>query len=329
MNAIELPAMVGTDPLGFLSALGVLRLLADHEDRCTRLSWDRTSGTAIVHTTIDSVEELGEWLVSVALSTPHDGVLPGADPSIPVKKMGTAGRDPMRPPRHEFEALVAQVHSADATWGPRWLEVIVTDLACDRDGRVALTPWMSPSGQQTVRTFFEKPLDQIRRDSMLLRDAPQTWRRVAGYSGEYLDQRAINDAAADVTGRSSEMGAPGPTWLAAMALPLLRTSGSGGQEVLGSLWGNGRSGRDFSPSLAIWPLWEPALDIDAVAVLLEHPVLRQRDSAVDRRLRALGVFRRAAAQRRQIPGRKFRGVLAPAEVPRTDHGRPTPPRDGA
>ncbi|ROO62540.1 hypothetical protein EDC02_4521 [Micromonospora sp. Llam0] len=39
-DPIELPALDGRDPLGFLAALGTLRLLADHHDPVTALSFD-------------------------------------------------------------------------------------------------------------------------------------------------------------------------------------------------------------------------------------------------------------------------------------------------
>jgi hypothetical protein len=95
-----------------------------------------------------------------------------------------------------------------------------------------------------------------------------------------------------------------------MALPLLRVSGDGADDLWGTLWGSlpGAEGRARGRKVAIWPLWDSPLDLDAVRVLIEHPALRTTTD--DPALRALGVFRLSDAQRR-LEGRIFRGVLAP------------------
>lgn len=309
---LELPAMLGTDPLGFLAGLGAFRLLVDHHDADTRLSWSRVTGTAVLHTDLPSLDALGALLVEVAEAITGDAVLPGVAGGFPYPRRGNSGPDPMRPPRDGYRGLAADTEQRFGGEAQRWLEVITTDLAADNEGKAALTPWMAPSGQQAVSTFFAKPLELIRTNATLLAESTTDWPRIERYTGEYLDYRAINDAAETADGEPTKLGAPGPTWLAAMALPLLRLSGSG-TEVGGTLWhtvrdDDGRRAR----RVAIWPLWEPALDVDAVQVLLEHPLLRPREERIpglNDELRVLGVFRVCAATRR--PGKKSAGVLAP------------------
>jgi hypothetical protein len=132
------------------------------------------------------------------------------------------------------------------------------------------------------------------------------WRRHEGFTGEYLDHRVLNDAAASATGKSGERGVPGATWLAVMAIPLLRVAVDRGRAG-GTLWR--RRGQE---SVAVWPLWQPALDVAAVRVLLEHPAVKADAGGEDwARLRALGVFQLGGAKRRAVPRRKSAGVLVP------------------
>ena len=48
MTAIACPALDGREPLGFLAALGTLRLLADHADPAATLHWSTTDASAVV-----------------------------------------------------------------------------------------------------------------------------------------------------------------------------------------------------------------------------------------------------------------------------------------
>ena len=150
----------------------------------------------------------------------------------------------MRRPRQQFRELVAEISEFDAAAASDWLPCLMTDLAADSQGRADLTPFCAPSGKQNLRTFFEKSLSAIRSDPSLLHDAVTAWRRVEGFTGEYFDHRVINSAADDPAGRSgAERGVPGATWLATMAIPLLRIAGDG-RRIEAALWyRHGRRGR--------------------------------------------------------------------------------------
>jgi CRISPR-associated endonuclease/helicase Cas3 len=269
----------------------------------------------VLHTDLPSLDALGAFLVGTVQTLTDDAVLPGVAAGFPYPRRSQSGPDPMRPPRDRYRDLAADAERRFGGDAQRWLEVIATDLAVDNEGKAALTPWMAPSGKQAVSTFFAKPLELIRKNTALLTECTTYWQRIEGYTGEYLDYRAVNDAAATAEGESTELGAPGPTWLAAMALPLLRVSGSG-TEVGGALWHTVLvdDGRRRPRRFVIWPLWEPALDAHAVQALLEHSALRPRQERipeVDDELRVLGVFRVCAAMRQPLQGRKSAGVLAP------------------
>jgi hypothetical protein len=308
-TAVELPALDGRDPLGFLAALGLLRIIRGEQCTNVGLSFSDTAGTATLHSPLTSIDEIASELNTVIARAAGDTAIVGVDARFPLRKSGS-GPDPMRVPRHEFPRLVERVSALGHEAG-EWLSVLVTDLAVDRQGRVALTPFTAPSGQQSLRTFFTTSLQFVRKEPCLLKEALEGWRRVDGFTGEYLDHRVIRDAADHPSGKSVEAGVPGATWLATMALPLLRLTGDGTRPNA-TLWHS-----DARRSVMLWPLWRQTLDQHAVRILLQHAAVRP--IAIDplrvnkERLRPLGVFEVCGAER-QHEGRKSAGVLAPVTV---------------
>lgn len=205
-----------------------------------------------------------------------------------------------------------EVRAVDARAASEWMPSLLTDLAVDRQGRADLTPFCAPSGKQSLRTFFGKPLQAVRNEPSRLRDALVMWRRLEGFTGEYFDHRVVNSAADDPEGRAgAERGVPGATWLATMAIPFLRLAGDG-ERVEATLWH--RIGRR---RVMLWPLWDQPLDVDAIRVLIEHSCLipvDDRPTLDGSAWPALGIFAAYAAERQELPRRKFAGVLAPRPV---------------
>jgi len=212
--------------------------------------------------------------------------------------------------------------------GPRaealqWLSSLVTDLAADsQQGRVAISQYTAPSGKQSMWTMLAKPLELVRGEPDYLHQALAGWRRVPGVTGEYLDHRAMWDAAESGDGASGSMrGVPGATWLALMSYPLFRTTGAG-KRPLSSGWHTVRDGRRRIDELRL-PVWEQPLGTAGVVALVEHPLLAPRNvvgtdsprsaarSAQEHaaQLDALGVMHICRARRRQPPGSKSAGVL--------------------
>ncbi len=309
IQTVELPALDGRSALGFLASLGLLRMLQLAEVEPLRLSFSPVSGTALLHSPLVSVDEVIERLEYLLTSSPANAVVAGSDPRFPL----LAGRnaDPMRRPRMEFRQLLAEMTSIDERACREWMPFLFTDLAVDAQARSDLTPFCAPSGKQNLRTFFEKPFSAVRADPTLVREALLSWRRVDGFTGEYLDHRVLNSAADDPAGRSAERGVPGATWLATMAIPMLRVTGDG-ERIQATLWY-----RVSRRSFMIWPLWEQPLDRSAITVLIEHPCLTpvgDGPAVSATKWPDLGIFAVYGAERQRIPNRKFAGVLAPRAV---------------
>ena len=305
------PALVGQDPLGFLAAVGTLRLLAEHWDSTATLHFDSIQGMACFGG--DTLPDLNACVSAVGSVFADLGTssIPGMPPDFP----------PPGPAPDKLRADPEQLRDKAATWAAsaqdpavayRWVRALVTDIAVDRSGRAAITPFAAPSGKQSFSTMFVGTKAAVEARPSALREAYVGWRRVPGYTGEYLDHRVLMSSAdAPTRGDAKERGVPGATWLALMALPVFPVTGSGGRR---SAVGWQRvAGRDMWR----WPLWSQPLDVANVSLLVNHPALALKSStelartSARRDLRRLGVFAVAMAGRKRIPGRKSDGVLVP------------------
>ncbi len=324
---VTLPALDGRDPLGFLAALGVLHTITSLYGTSTRLAFSNETGAAVLHSRLADTDAVAAALGEAVAHIGEGCVIDGVGPGFPLRKpnrrqareTGTSQQDPMRVRRSDYRnRLHDKVADLAAPAALDWLSVLVTDLAVDLEGRAALTPYNAPSGQQSLWTFFEKPLAAVRSEPARLREALTGWRRIDKFTGEYLDHRVLRSAAEHPSGKSTEAGVPGATWLAIQALPLLRLTGDG-RNAKSTLWY-----RIGQRTMMIWPLWHPPLDEHAACVLIEHPLLRpnaagngqRAEPRVSRRkLAPLGVFEVCGAERLTIDGRKSAGVLAPIVIP--------------
>jgi len=325
---LSLPALDGRVPLGFLAALGTVHLLSERSDRAPRLAWSTTDCTALLDSGHGTVDELVDELQHIADCVPEGGVLPGLPTDLPPPG---AAPDPLRLPRARLRELAVTTYRRDGPSAERWLASLVTDLSLDERGRAGISLFTAPAGRQSMRTMLEKPLADLRRRPTALREALTGWRRCPDVTGEYLDHRAVFDAADAPDGRPRMRGVPGATWLALMAFPLLRTTAVAGSRV-SSGWQNGpgRSGgrRPREDPRLVYPLWSAPVDGHAIVALLEHPVLLGAGPGpAPSPARALSIFWVGAAERRPLPGGKSSGVLTP--LFRTGSGPGAPDRSGS
>lgn len=312
--AIELPALDGRVPLGFLAALGTLRLLSEHDDPDARLAWSPSTFTARLHTTTAQDREG----IADALQRTAEGMgdtrVPGMPSDFPPPQ---AAPDQLRSSPQEIASLLAGWQTqVDPGRAADWARAVVTDLARDtsRPNEVAITPFAAPSGRQSFGTMFTKAKELTQNRPGALEEALAGWRRVDDYSGEYLDHNVLRDAADSLTGKSVERGIPGATWLALMALPMLPVTG----DIAGRRRGTGWQNQGRQPIMR-WPLWHATLDIHAIRSLIDHPALTLTDDGAlttpnNDRLNRLHVFAIGTATRMRIPGRKSEGVLTPLKT---------------
>lgn len=313
-HSLELPALDGRDPLGFLAALGTLRLLAE-ETPDVRLSFSDETALATLHGSYQSHDEVVGVLLRILERTPEDGYLPDVQAGFPPR--AGRGADPMRvDPRERYRSFGLQMSDKGGPEALRWLAAFVTDLS-DDGGRAALSPFTALSAKMNVRTFCGNPIAAVRKQPERLHEALLHWRRQPEFMGEFLDHRAWWTPAEDPLGESLPTGVPGATWLAIMAFPLFRLGGDG-HRIAATLWHIAPG----QPWFMVWPLWRQPLDVPAVITMIEHPVI-----AIERRngrpyveqtlwtaLRVLGVFAVCAARRVPADDRGYFRPLTPVPV---------------
>lgn len=288
--AATCPALLGRDPLGFLAALGALRILTNFTE--VRLSWEPVTTQARL--TGIELDEAVALLAKAIADLGDDGLAVGMPAGLIASGSWESGPDPTHKTPEEFRAAMERAQSADER---RWIRALWTDLAMDdKAGNCSRTPFFAPTGKQSMRTLFEKPAEAVRghpKDRMS--EALLSWRRVRGYTGENLDIRALRQAAEQGDGKATTYGVPGATWLAINALPLFPMGGDG-KSVRTVGWhravGGGRRRFVFA-----WPVWRKPLSLEAVAVLLRHPLVGKAveyffASSSGGQARASGVWRR-------------------------------------
>lgn len=317
MNEVRLPALTGDSPLGILAAIGVLRLLSEFTAPTTRLHWDRNNLTAVLHGSHQRVDDVVADLNAIVVSIPDGSVLPGVGAGFPPPGAAPDGlRVRQTDLRSAAQSLVRDMPDAQRDEALCWLSSLVTDLATDDKGRVAISQFTAPSGKQSMATMLEKPLEQIRKEPDYLRQALVGWRRMAGVTGEYLDHRAMWDATEDGAGSPSMRGVPGATWLALMSYPLLRTTVSPRKRPLSSGWHTVTVNGSRPYDELRLPVWEQPLGAAGITALIEHPALSKASGSTGSPVRsddltALGVVHVCRARRYQPPGGKSAGVLTP------------------
>lgn len=316
MTSFTLDALRGDDVLGFLAALGVLRLCTDHlDDPDVGVGWPEGPWNAAVLRTsaASSVDELADRLSSVVEDTKAAGrLLPGID-DLPIRSTGNV--DPMRyrvsfGAGRELASVALERGRLHSTWLRSLLSTSGLEQAKDMEDGLALAP--SPlldAGPGTVH------MSRTLASSLNALSGPATlraglagWRRV-DYLAAYLDHRADRVAARgqDPKRELTSYGEPGAAWLALMAIPVfeLRATAEGGVSAPG--W-SGPQRR-----ILTWPVWQPILGLSAILSLLDHPIVRAapRDRPGPR-LSALGVTAVYSVHRRNAG--KYSAALGPATL---------------
>jgi hypothetical protein len=290
MSRVEIPALDGRNPLGFLAALGLHHIVATQADHDATLAWHPATCLPTLRTEkFTDLDQLTTWLIELATGQPDEVLQPGWPPRFPPP--GEAP-DKLVPLRSDFPDLLKQHEGAE-----RFIGALVTDLAVNDADRVRRTPMVAPTGKQSFATMLTNQARHIRTNPDLLRQALTRWRRIRGTTGEGFDSAAIISGADDPGGHPGERAVPGAVWLAIAGLARFRLAADDHGRATATAWRRIRSN-----PLMVWPLWTPHLNSEAILVLLEHPDVAVRRSERHtltpvNDLTPLGVTRICAAER--------------------------------
>jgi hypothetical protein len=281
MKNVPLPALEGTNPLGFLAALGVLDALAATTPDVT-LRW---TDELVPHAIIGCVGDLNwlldalnrdreSWASSALLRFPQPSPLADAKP----------GKDQLR---SWFEFVAAQ--SDETRSDSDHLCAIVAEGAFDNNHKAKPTHLHFTAGQQQflnmVRDLAGR-VDQERLDEAVC----GPWRYDSGLPSLSWDSRGERLYAIRATNPSKDkrLGVPGADWLAFRGLvfyPVMRTaSGTLRTTACDANWKSGA----FR-----WPLWSAPITRNVVRSLVADETLvsqRRRERVRAEDLKARGIF---------------------------------------
>lgn len=243
MSDLALPGLTGTNPLGFLAALGVLDILNSEDPNATIRWTDELIPRAILtseldyEALLDAIEaDQRRWARSSVLSFPRDGnPLPDAKPGA-----------------EDLRRWYESVRDTDPSVDGVMLCALVAEGAFDGGGKAAKPTHLHfTAGQQRflqmVRELASK-VDRSRIDEAVL----GPWRYDSDLPSLSWDARGERVYAVRATNPSNDkrLGVPGADWLAFRGLvfyPVMRTD-RGGLRTTACDSG-------WKSSAFRWPLW--------------------------------------------------------------------------
>lgn len=260
---VELTGLPAASPIGFMAALGLLRVCAQDHGAAVRLSWG--PGCARLHgmTRAELTELLGEHMRGRSAAPEFNfEVADGKGGCVPVQHLRTITPQDYR---LAVEALAGDERALGFMAG-FGTDTIVTDK-----GFVARTALDFSSGQQKLVEEFRSLAAML--DPAVRRPRLGLWERIARslFGGPYEEQHTLGWDPVSLMAHAHQRAAPtdSPTpgqpmtvWLAVEALPLhplmpesprrARTAG-------------------FAGSVAyVWPQWEAPLSLDEVRLLRQR-----------------------------------------------------------
>ncbi|WP_423919697.1 type I-G CRISPR-associated protein, Cas3-extension family [Candidatus Poriferisodalis sp.] len=257
MTEIELPSLVGSNPLGFLAALGV-QVALEQAGESPTLQWSDTAVPhAVVRTRVgaagiaERAHDLAqEWLDGPALSE-------DVDPKLKLESDAIA--------RYLGEARAAGTVGVLAT-------CLVAENSLDNGGRAKPSDFYFTAGQMKFVTMAREILSETTQGEVI-EDMTSPWRYESKRSSLMWDAVDDRDYALRATNPSSEkkLTNPGAEMLALLGIsryPCFRSSSGTETQGCSGSWKRGT----FT-----WPLWDGCAKPGAVKALLAHASGHQAD----------------------------------------------------
>jgi hypothetical protein len=258
MNETRMPALDAADPLGFMAALGVLRVVS-RTDSAARLRWIQNGNWSAALTTTepaDVVEVLFVDLKRWRRGHPAMDFAVGADRKI---------QDLKHSPEAFRALMLGLVHDPESA---DFIAAYATGVAKDGSGQTKPTSFHLTAGQQR---FMDAVLDL--RGSVTREDLTEA------LHGPWIGRVGPKDprwkAASERSrallsfdpGKEKSSTVAGAAWLAFQAMPLFPVVPLGLRAVTTGFTGRGKS-EQFT-----WPVWSDPLNVVEVRVLLALPDL--------------------------------------------------------
>lgn len=302
MTPLLLTGLDGTNPLGFLAALGVLNVLTDAAPAGVaptlawtyRGAWRPVVSSGETLTTEALVEtvmaDLATWKKEPAIDLEYDGV-----------------RD-LKPPPAIYRAYLERLLEKAGPSSRRSVDVaaaFATDVAVDGSGNTKPTALHFTAGQQEFLGMVRELVGGTTEEDVL-EALKGPWRYARSLPVLKWDATVFRDYALRAGDPSKEAptGVPGADWLAFRGLPFIRVVPRGRQVLTTGCFGAWKTG-GFR-----WPLWSAPLSQETVRSVLAVPRLPMMEER-ERRARGIAVVFEARIRRSDQGGY---GNFSPASV---------------
>lgn len=311
----------GSNPLGFLAAIGLLRVLATHSDPLApapTLSWMLDGHWQPVFTGPSNFEAMvatvlmdrGTWTEDAALLLACDAEGELVDPRL----VPDATRDLKPAPtamRQYLDATAATVLDVSATErkrGQRTLAMAAaygSDVVQDNNGRTKPTALHFTAGQQRFLTAIAKLQSEI-READVVEALAGPWTGCSMLPSMSWDATVARNYALRASNPSNEKRGsnPGADWLAFVGLSLTRAVPVGHRLLTTGVRGG------WTDSAFTWPIWDGPLSVGVVTYALHLSDL-PRMSPGERCARGIAAVYRCGIIRSDQGGY---GSFAPADV---------------
>lgn len=266
MKTVRLTGLDASNPLGFLAALGALRILSQRGE--ARLSWlDEGRWTAALHLPEDTpdpaallFEHAQSWKDARELDLQYDKI----------EKNKTKRVRDLKPEPARFRAFLATAANTASPADRRLADFAAaygSDVVQDNNGNTKPTAFHFTAGQQSFLDMVVEITEGLTLEH-LTEAIYGPWRREADLpllrwdvSGERLYALMASNP-----GTEKARGVPGADWLAFQALPFFPCFPVGSR-----LMTTGFVSRDRILSLR-WPVWTAPARLDSVRTLLAQPL---------------------------------------------------------
>lgn len=290
--SVLLPGLDASNPLGYLASLGLLQVLCDSESALEphtrwRLSWhDEGRWLAVVHGVAD-IEflvrrlhaDVASWRDELALQLAYDEE--GARVSASTDK-ATFDLKPKPDTFRAFTDEVAGDCAPDRLRSARLVAAYGSELISDNNGNLKPTALHFTAGQQTflgmVRTLQQGLTANDFREALL-----GPWQNVSKLPSLSWNASAPRVYAYRADNPSGEKrgSVPAADWLAFIGLRFFPVASKRSRLLTTCVEGGWKDSR------LRWPIWTPALTVNAIRSLLTWRGLR--DAAVQERGAAAGI----------------------------------------
>ena len=301
MNETHLTGLEGTNPLGFLAALGVQVAFAS-ASQCPRLWW---SDDVTPHAVMDgdsSIDRIAEQALEVFANWKNS---PAVNPRRPDGSAMSKG-DELKLAPADMRTYLSQVRQCDSDGA--LITALVAEGSLDKQGVAKPSDFYFTAGQQKFLAMARQVLNGATREDVLVGlEGPWNYEsKLPSLMWDVSDDR-VYALTADDPAKEKKLTNPGPEALAILGLSLYPVFAGRSRTLTQGCSGSWKAG------CYSWPLWCRPAPFHAVKSLLahayDHPVATDRQ----RWFRAWGVSKIFRSPIRRS-GQGGYGTFGPLEV---------------